>query len=453
MIAGLRTSLAARIVATLVGFTFLAVATLLGGIYLFGVKLPVDKIQSRVETEAAQLARIEATGGEAALRSALERRRQAPSAEKAFDLLLNKNGRRITGNMPSWPAIRRSDWVRIEADLYRDGDEDDHDSLSRDLILPDGRRLIVGRDVEVFADRQELMIEAALWSALAVLVFGLTGGLVASRIIARRLERVAETAHAVMAGDLTVRVPIKGSGDDFDQLGITLNSMLDRNQELVMSLGRVSDNIAHELRTPLARLQTTLEQLAEADGKEQRAILMDAGLAEAGRLGRIFDALLRIARLQTGRHRLQREDVALDRILTDALEYYEPEIEEKRQQLTVRVAPCTIQGDRDLIFQAVANLVDNAVKFTPCGGTIEAGLEGRPGEAILKIRDSGPGVPQETWPRLTERFFRSAEAGAVPGTGLGLTLVQAIAEAHGAELEFSGGAGAFETALRFPRNS
>ena len=450
MIRGLPSSLAARIVAALILFTFIAFATLFAGLYLFGVRQPIAGVQSVVAKEARQLADLDRRDGQDALIAALEKRRVSPSAEKAFDALIGPDGRVISGNFPSFPALRKGDWARIEADLYRDGDEDDHDALTRDMMLDGGRRLLVGRDVEVFADRQELMVEAALWSAIAVLLFGLAGGLVISRISGRRLESVSRTAHAVMAGNLDVRVPVRGSGDDFDQLGLTLNSMLDRNQQLVESIGRVSDSIAHELRTPLARLRALLEQLDGADDEEARNRLIAASLDEAGRIESTFDALLRVARLQTGRHSLRRDPVDLAALLADAIQYYEPEAEAKGGRINTNLRACTVSGDRDLLFQLIANLIDNGVKFAPEGGQVDVLLEPADGEAVIRVRDNGPGVPAELRPRLPERFFRAPGADRLPGTGLGLTIASAIVDAHAGKLAFSGEPGAFEVQVRIP---
>jgi len=235
----LASSLVIRITGALIAVTFLATATVLVGIYHFSIRVPMDEVRTIVGQEADGLEAIYQRRGEAALTAALAERRNAVSANRAFDAFIDRGGKLIAGNMPSWPSVRRGDWVTIEADLYRDGDEDDHEALSRDIALPDGRRLIVGRDVEVLADRKEVMVEAAGWGSLSVLLFGLLGGLLISGIIARRLETVTGTAREVMGGDLSVRVPLRGTGDDFDQLGMSLNAMLDRNQELVASLGRV----------------------------------------------------------------------------------------------------------------------------------------------------------------------------------------------------------------------
>ena len=443
----LRSSLAIRLTGALIAATFLATASILGGIYYFSVKLPMNEVRSKVSAEALMLSTVYRDGGERALRRAILVRRQSPSPDKAFDALLEPDGRRLTGNLPSWPVIRRGNWAMIEADLYRDGDEDDHEALTRDLVLPDGRRLLVGRDVEVLSDRKELMIEATRWGALAVLLFGLIGGMVISWITARRLDEVGKTARSVMAGDLSVRVPVKGTGDEFDELGLGLNAMLDRNQELVASLGRVSDSIAHELRTPLARLQSSLEGAA---GEGPDAERIEAARAEAERLQQTFDALLRIARLDTGRHRIARETVQFDGLVSDAVEFHEPEAEARQISLGLSAVPCRVAGDRNLLFQAVSNLLDNAIKFAPPGGRVTVELTARDRVVRVAVTDNGDGVQQEHHPRLSEAFYRAPGSEKAAGTGLGLTLVNAIAAAHEGTLGFAGAAGEFSAVLTIP---
>lgn len=451
MIGELRSSLAARIVAAMIGFSFIILFLLMTALYLFGVRQPISQIERRVDAEATQLVEIDRRHGQDALLAALQQRQDVVAREKAFGALISANGIAIAGNFPSWPATHRGDWVRIEADLYRDGDEDDHESITRDLMLSGGRRLLVGRDIEIYADRQELMVEAVVWGSMGALLFGLIGGALISRISSRRLEKIAKTARAVRGGDLSVRVPVRGSGDDFDQLGLTLNSMLDRNQALVESLARVSDNVAHELRTPLARLHSMIEQLAGAGDGPPETGLVSATMEEMRRIDATFDALLRAARLETRRHQLRREPVAFDQLVGDAIEYYSPEAEAREQSVSQELEHCTVDGDRDLLFQLVANLLDNAVKFAPTGGSIRVELAGAPMQVELRVQDSGPGVAEELRPQLTERFFRAPETQGVRGIGLGLTLANAIVDAHGGAIFFEGGPGEFTVGIRLPR--
>ncbi|HEY0629947.1 MAG TPA: ATP-binding protein [Sphingomicrobium sp.] len=444
----LRPSLAIRLTIALIGATFLATASILGGIYYFSVKRPMDEVRAQVHSEARALSALYQARGEGALREALVKRRRSPSPYKPFDALLDRRGDLLTGNLPSWPNVRRGDWAVIEADLYRDGDEDDHEALTRDLTLPDGKRLLVGRDIEILSDRKELMVEAGRWGALPVLLFGLIGGILISWITGRRLEAVGRTARAVMQGDLSIRVPIKGTGDEFDELGMSLNAMLDRNQELVASLSRVSDSIAHELRTPLARLRSSLEGIGAGEVVEVKRV--EAAQLEAERLQQTFDALLRIARLDTGRHRISRDQVQLDALVSDAVDFYEPEAAARQLAFSLSVTPCKVLGDRNLLFQAVANLLDNGIKFAPEHGQLRVELFASYGLARIAVTDNGAGVEEAHHPRLSEPFFRAPGSEAIAGTGLGLTLVSAIAIAHEGSLTFNRTSGSFSAILTVP---
>jgi signal transduction histidine kinase len=231
-------------------------------------------------------------------------------------------------------------------------------------------------------------------------------------------------------------VPVRGSGDDFDRLSVTLNLMLDRIQNLVGSVQRVSDNVAHELRTPLTRLQADLDELEQAtDAERQDAI--ERVQAEAQRLQAMFDALLRIARIDSGRHALVTRPVLLGPLLRDLAELYTPSAEAGGLTIVPDLASTvSVNGDPDLIFQAVSNLLDNALKFTGAGGSVSLTLGEQNGEAVIQVSDTGVGADAASLTRLTERFYRAPGAEHVEGSGLGLSLVAAIAEAHGGRLMF-----------------
>ena len=259
-------------------------------------------MEAQVEAEASALAETYIIEGPAGLIAQLEARAAQTSGQRAFHAFLDRDGRKLAANLPSWPTRSSTAWLRIEADLYVDGDEDDHEALARDQVFADGARLLVGRDIDFIDEREEFLRESALWAALITLLLGMTGGVMMSLAVGHRIDAVTRTARRVIAGNFSERVPIKGKGDDFDQLSETLNLMLVRIEELVESVRRVSDSVAHELRTPLARLQADLYELEHTtEGEERDRLARQAG-AEAARLQSVFDALLRIARIESGRH-------------------------------------------------------------------------------------------------------------------------------------------------------
>nr|WP_262411555.1 HAMP domain-containing sensor histidine kinase [Halomonas utahensis] len=252
-----------------------------------------------------------------------------------------------------------------------------------------------------------------------------------SRSTTRRIEVINQTAYRIMHGDLSQRVPTRGTQDDFDQLADNLNQMLDRIEYLMEGIRHVSDSIAHDLRTPLTRLRSQLENtlinLKDTDAQEQ----VGEAVAEADQLLGTFNALLRIARLETGGKTLQSEPLELGTLVTDAVELYEALAEEKDQVLDYQAEEdVPLLGDRDLLFQAVSNLIDNAIKYTDEGGRIGVAVRREGGQAVLEVADSGDGVPDHEKENIFGRFYRVGKSRSQPGNGLGLSLVSAVVELH-----------------------
>jgi signal transduction histidine kinase len=267
----------------------------------------------------------------------------------------------------------------------------------------------------------------------AMLAFA--GAVMMSRSTAKRLETINATSRRIMRGDLSQRIPTRGTHDEFDQLAANLNGMLDRIQQLMDGVRHVSDNIAHDLKTPLTRLRNRLEQLANdrhADCEEAELALADADAMLA-----TFNALLRIARIEAGARREAFTTVPLRSVVEDAAELYEALAEERGQSLQVSIeAEPSIQGDRDLLFQALTNLLDNAIKYTPQGGRLDIALRRARSGAEIRVTDSGPGIPGKDHARVLERFVRLEDSRSTPGNGLGLSLVAAVAKLHNAEVRF-----------------
>ncbi|MFC6620875.1 sensor histidine kinase [Novosphingobium panipatense] len=419
------------------GLFCLSVALLVGTGYWLRVTVPMDEVRGRLEREAEQLQTAYGRGDLPPLAAALERRAARLDGPMAFHALLTPEGRTVAANLPSWPLQPRRDLLFIEADAFADGVEIDHTALVRDIRLPNGARLLVGRDVEELINEGEILRTAAVWILGVTLLLGLGGGWLMSRAIGRRIEALTVTVRQVMEGDLTGRVHVRGTADDFDRLGETLNMMLHRIQTLFQAVQRVSDNAAHELRTPLARLIGRLEALEHLapDASPARLAAGDA-IVEANRLQQILSALMRISRLENGRHplHLQRTDVV--QLLEDLFEFYQPEAERIGTNLIVSARrPLVADLDLDLVFQALSNLLDNALKHAGAGCRVEISAMREAGGLVLSVRDDGPGIADEDAARVTEQFYRAAKASAVPGEGLGLSMVAAIAHAHGATLE------------------
>ena len=424
--------------------------SLLGALfYVVTIWAPLEQLRSGIAVEAEHFATLHEKGTEV-LSMELERRAAEPAPRLAYHALLDPAGQTVTTNLPSWPRTAGSEWIRIEADVAFDGDEDEHEALVNDRVFSDGCRLLVGRDIDDLDELQETFTDTLIWLLPAIILLSLGGAALMSRAIGHRLESVATAAQRVIAGDLGERIPMRGTGDDFERLGETLNLMLERIEQGMDGVRRVTDSVAHELRTPLTRLRASLAALEQNSDKDAVA----EAIQEAERLETIFNAVLRIARIESTRIAGGDPSVDLSAILLDATELYQAEAETRGQRLEVDVEPdLWVAGDRDLLFQAVANLLDNAVKFSPDGGRIAVRGEAEGSGVRIIVEDEGPGVPPEFHDRITERFFRAPEAVAVQGAGLGLSLVAAVAAFHKAPLAFASTDPGFRIEWRFDRSS
>lgn len=405
--------------------------------------------QSDATTEAeveglAEQYRQRGTAGVATIIS--ERVRRDPSSPSLY-LFADARFRPIAGNLSAWPAsIPEGGWVEFQLDDRRRGGAV-HRARARVFILRGGARLLVGRDMFEIDRLRARMLRATLWGLGVIALLALVGGAAMSRSTLRRIEAINLTSRRIMDGELSQRVPTDGTGDDFDQLAENLNRMLDRIEMLMDGVRRVSDHIAHDLRTPLARVRGRLERLTDAletadpgsgdDGSEAR-ILAGRCLEETDHLLRVFAALLRIARIEAGGTRPPSQRCDLAEVAADAVELYEAAAEAKELRLTLRAAEAIPwHGDRDLLSQALANLLDNAIKYTPVGGLVEVTVarEGGGEGARIAVRDSGPGIPSQDRRSVTERFVRLERDHRSAGEGLGLALVAAVARHHGGRLE------------------
>ncbi|WP_417449470.1 ATP-binding protein [Kordiimonas sp.] len=440
----LRHSFAFKLVMLYVLLFVVSVSILTGVTYWAMVAAPREETAAIVQAERDTLATIYKLEGAAVLVKALESRAQAPAARKAFHVFISAQGDAITSNLPSWPSVPQFSLYEIEADRYLEGDEIDYQALSLEQVFADGSRLIVGRDIEDIGDREERLIEALVAASVIAVLLGSAGGVFMSLAVSRRLEAVNTAAQQVINGDLSRRVHTFGTGDDFDKLAATLNEMLDRIEKSVEAISRVSDSVAHELRLPLTRLHAELEELA--DSAEQGKLEPEhaaRAIAESERLKAVFEALLRIARIETGRHDIVRDRVNLTTLVTDAAELYQPEVDNRSLTLDCRIAgPVFTAGDPNLLFQMIANLIDNAVKYAPRESTIRVSLTRKGKRVRFSVENEGEGIRQDERPRVTERFYRG-ENWDVPGLGLGLSLADVVVKAHGGRLAFVDTAGGF----------
>lgn len=341
---------------------------------------------------------------------------------------------RLTGNLPRWPTVTemRQGWVSFPTTVSRPGGAEVINALARVYVLPNGFRLLVGRDLRDATAFRDRITRTLGWSALLTLALGVAGGVFMTRHMLSRVEAVNRTSAHIIHGDLTQRVPVSGSGDEFDQLAGNLNAMLDQIERLMIGMRQVTDNIAHDLRTPLSRLRSRLEvTLLEKPDATRCAEAMRDTIAEADRLLGTFNALLSIAEAEAGSRREGLATVDLAEIARSVAELYEPVAEESGLRLTVDAAAALpVRGDRHLLSQVLANLLDNALKYAPSGDiTVLAHASGA--TARVEVADRGPGIPDNRRDEVFDRFVRLEGSRSTPGNGLGLSLVRAVATMHG----------------------
>ncbi len=296
------------------------------------------------------------------------------------------------------------------------------------------------------------MREGILWTALPVLLVGLAGGILVGRYATRRVDAVAATGREIVKGDLARRVPLSGSGDEFDRLARTINEMLDQIDMLMTGMRAVTDSLAHDLRSPLTRAKGSIEMaLRTRSGAEDYRQALEQTGAELDIILRTFEALINIAEAEAGVNRLPRTALNLSDLARDLAEMYQPIAEDADIELTADIAEdISVSGHRQLLGQAIANLLDNAIKFSPPGGRISITLEAGAAGVTLRVADSGAGIPAAERANVLKRFVRLDSSRSAPGSGLGLSLVAAVARLHDAILELGDNDPGLVATLTFP---
>ena len=412
---------------------------LLGFIYWSTAGYMARQTDATIEAEITGLAeRYRLTSLDGLVRSIRERLKRNPFGSTVY-LLTDAAYRPIVGNLDRWPNIvpDENGWLSFQLEQASVGDEAVHKARARTFVLRGDFHLLVGRDMHELTETRALIVRTLGWGFGITVLLGVAGGLMMSRSTTRRIEAINETSREIIQGDLSRRIPSAGSGDDFDQLTENLNSMLDQIEMLMHGVRHVSDNIAHDLKTPLTRLRTRLEAINLRENPATADV--EVAIAEADSLLATFNALLRIARIEAGHRVAGFEDLSLSRLARDVIDLYEPLAQERRQCVSARIEEgVDVRGDRDLLFQALANLVDNAIKYAPENGRIEILLERDDSVARVSVCDDGPGIPPAERARVFERFVRLESSRNAPGNGLGLSLVAAVAKLHRADISLDG---------------
>jgi signal transduction histidine kinase len=429
-------------------------ASLLGYFAWNTRRLITEQITSTVNAETGEISDIFGRRGLRGLVFTIENRALRPGAN--LYLVTTPAGLAVAGNVGSLApgVMATSGWSETAYRRLDEQDSADHRALVRVTELSSGFRLLIGRDLEERRRLFGIVAKAAQWSLLIVIVLGLGGGIFVARRVLRRIDAMTGTTQRIMAGDLSGRLPVGRSGDELDRLAENLNAMLERIEALMMGLKEVSDNIAHDLKTPLTRLRNRAEEaLAKSGSETEYRSALERTIEESDGLIRTFNALLMIARAESGQARGNMDDFDAADVANGIHELYEPLAEDGGMTLRVKTSPTPLHGNRELISQALANLVENAIKYgkpvplpQPLGAdavaaadskeiVIEARRDGD--QVLLSVTDHGPGIPETDRKHAVERFVRLEASRTQPGSGLGLSLASAVATLHGGDLRLA----------------
>jgi signal transduction histidine kinase len=410
-------------------------------------RLITEQISTTVSAEVSEITDIYTRRGLRGLVFTIESRALRPGAN--LYLVTTPTGQAIAGNVGSLaPGVMGgSGWSETFYRRLDDPRDENHRALVYVTQLSSGFRLLIGRDLEERRRMFRIIAEAAQWSMLVVVVLGIGGGIFVARRVLHRIDAMTGTTRRIMAGDLSGRLPVGRSGDELDRLAESLNAMLERIEALMTGLKEVSDNIAHDLKTPLTRLRNRAEEaLAKSRSEPEYRSALERTIEESDGLIRTFNALLMIARAESGQARGDMVDFDAADVAAGIHELYEPLAEEDGMALRVKAESAPLHGNRELISQALANLVENAIKYgKPIAVPLDSGaaptareilIEARQDgeQVLLSVSDHGPGIPEADRKHAIERFVRLEASRTLPGSGLGLSLASAVATLHGGEL-------------------
>ncbi|MGH6680069.1 MAG: ATP-binding protein, partial [Bradyrhizobium sp.] len=433
-------------------FLFALFAASLVGYFAWNTRrLITQQITTTVDAETAEITSIYNRRGLRGLVFTIENRALRPGSD--LYLVTTPTGRAIAGNVGALApgVIATLGWSETAYRRLDDQDKSDHRALVRVSEVGGGFRLLIGRDLDERRRMFGIVAKAAQWSILVVIFLGIAGGIFVARRVLRRIDAMTGTTQRIMTGDLSGRLPVGRSGDELDRLAENLNAMLERIEALMMGLKEVSDNIAHDLKTPLTRLRNRAEEaLAKSASEAEYRAALERTIEESDGLIRTFNALLMIARAESGQVRGNMDDFDAAEVAGGIHELYEPLAEDDGMSLRLKAAPAPLHGNRELIGQALANLVENAIKYGKSDSTAQAGavvsldarqitIEARreADTVLLSVADHGPGIPAADRKHAVERFVRLDTSRSQPGSGLGLSLASAVATLHGGELRLS----------------
>jgi signal transduction histidine kinase len=402
-----------------------------------------------IERELGQLNREYQLGGTRALVLAIQRFARGPGPGIYF--VADPSGVGIAGNVIDVPISVLEEpgqhTFAYERDRPSFGDEDPNSpeargmALVRSFVLPSGYRVVVGRDIVERRSFAVIIFQAFFWGVIGIVVFSVIAGAISARRVLRRIDAIGATSRMIMTGDLGQRVPVTRRNDEFDGLATSLNAMLDRIEQLMQGMKDVTDNVAHDLKTPLTRMRNKVEAALRDDKDEDAAKrALESTIEECDHLIKTFNALLMIARIEAGTPASAFEQTDLSAVANDVAELYAPVLEDAGLDLKVEVPESLpLRANRELLGQALVNLLENAIKYVPRPekgqSTVTIAARDAGENVILEVADQGPGIPEADRERVLERFVRLEKSRTEAGSGLGLSLVAAVAQLHKGRVE------------------
>ncbi len=422
-------------------------------VYVTAISIIDDEMNSVVEAEIAGLEDGYRTLGVLGLARAIERRLNNADERDAIYLLADRDGRAIAGNLGAWPPTVQPGGGWVELELIRTDSDASVPVAAASLQLPGGERLLVGRDASGRKRFEGVLIQSALTALVAALALSIVTGWLLTRLVFSRISDISTTARTIVSGDLDRRIPLRGSGDEFDRLAATLNDMLDRIAELVSNLRLTTNSLAHDLRGSLTRLQTQIETLVNPDTDEkERDRIATRASEEAGHLLRVFSNLTEIARVEARLGRAEFEPVDAGALAGELAEFYGPVGQERAISITASGSAAPVPAHRALVAQALSNLLENALRFAPPDSAIAITVTDHSDHVSLCVSDSGPGIPDDFIAEATRPFATQDPSRQGKHSGLGLALTAAVARLHDGHLRIENRHPGLAVTLELARN-
>jgi signal transduction histidine kinase len=453
-----------RLVAWYAAVFGVSVTILLGIVYWIGVSAVEQQLHDSITREMRLLVDVHDTRGLEALERAVNRRTSELTSPRRYYRLQAADGRRLAGNLPRQEPIEAVRVMHVpESEEARKAKADEGakaasiaaqaDSMvAQGIRLSGGEYLLVGENRYRLVKAKEAIVRALGWGAPLTVLLALGGGVLLAINYLRRIDEVNRTLSSIMEGDLGRRVRTRGSGDEMDRLAANLNAMLERIQTLMESVRRVSDDLAHDLRTPLSRLRQRLESArAQGNPAADYGAVIDQSMADLDAILDTFGALLRIAQIESGARRSAFGELDLAVLAASVAESYAPVAEDRGQRLIAAIASeAWVHGDRELLAQMLVNLVENAIQHSAPGASIVLGAGAQDESAVIRVCDTGPGIPAAERANVFRRFYRPETSRSTPGNGLGLALVKAVVDLHAGTVELTDNAPGLCVTVRFP---